>query len=90
MSYITDILIDKKWSAPKSLNAFSIFFSCKDNRHLCFHICIPAHGVISFLTLQSNMSKKRNTESSEADYQTASSADLGDGGMLFWLTVCIT
>lgn len=51
----------------------------------CFHICIPAHGVISFLTWQSDMREKRSAESSEADYQTASSADLSDRGMLFWL-----
>lgn len=33
------------------------------------------------------MRKGRNTESSEADYRTASSADLSDRGMLFIIQV---
>lgn len=43
-----------------------------------FNICIPAQGVISFSTWPSHMRRERSTESSEADYQAASSADLSD------------
>lgn len=47
------------------------------------HTCTWSDLILDFA--ERHESKKRNTESSEADYQTASSADLGDRGMLFCL-----
>lgn len=52
MSYIIDKFLDKKWLAL-------YFWPAHPKPHVCFYICIPAHRVISFLTLQSDIRIQR-------------------------------
>lgn len=78
----------RRWPSPKSFAAF--FFQQHIIRHLCFHLHEEwAHSWVCGAAWDGR-GGSRNAASSEGGYQTASSADLGDRGMLFWLADRIT